>query len=31
MPSGTMAPDFGLPIALERATPTPLQQHLCEQ
>src|SRR5215469_17154536 len=31
MPRGKIAPDFGLPIALERAAPTPLHQQLCEQ
>ncbi len=31
MPRGNIAPDFGLPIALERAAPTPLHQQLCEQ
>jgi GntR family transcriptional regulator / MocR family aminotransferase len=28
---GKLAPDFGLPIALERAASTPLHQQLCEQ
>ena len=31
MPRGKFAPDLGLPIALERATPTPLHQQLGEQ
>jgi GntR family transcriptional regulator / MocR family aminotransferase len=31
MPRGKIAPDFGLPIALDRAAPTPLHQQLCEQ
>jgi GntR family transcriptional regulator / MocR family aminotransferase len=31
MPRGNIAPDFGLPIALDRAAPTPLHQQLCEQ
>ena len=31
MPRGKIAPDFGLPIALERAAPAPLHQQLCEQ
>src|SRR5215472_14436793 len=30
MPRGTIAPDLGLPIALDRAAPAPLQQQLCE-
>jgi len=31
MPRGKIAPDLGLPIALDRATQTPLHQQLCEQ
>src|SRR5579859_2441140 len=31
MPRGKLAPDLGLPIALDRATQTPLHQQLCEQ
>ena len=31
MPRGKIAPDLGLPIALNRATPAPLHQQLCEQ
>jgi len=30
MPRGTIAPDLGLPIALDRAAPAPLHQQLCE-
>ena len=31
MSRGKLAPDFGLPIALDRAESTPLHQQLCEQ
>src|SRR5258708_794647 len=31
MSRGKLGPDIGLPIALERATQTPLHQQLCEQ
>jgi GntR family transcriptional regulator / MocR family aminotransferase len=31
MPRGKIAPDLGLPIALERATQKPLHRQLCEQ
>lgn len=31
MPRGKIAPDLGLPIALDRAAQTPLHQQLCEQ
>ena len=31
MPRGNIAPDLGLPIALDRAEPTPVHQQLYEQ
>jgi len=31
MPRANIAPDLGLPIALDRASQTPMHQQLCEQ
>ena len=31
MPRANIAPDLGLPIALDRAAQTPMHQQLCEQ